>query len=156
MFVYVCETESVCVFSLLGCRVHANVGWSWSSGSGWRWQSRVHIVWASKQPHRWEERIGTERERESREEGHHPPDFCLLHFRSAFRWSSSQHEASFCEYWFPYRLQLHSLICLLWMDRVDQMLDARLHSFGYYISYGPDLVYMLVERRNVLALHRVF
>lgn len=52
------------------------------------------------------------RERESRKEGHHPPDFCLLHFRSAFRWSSSQHETSFCEYWFPFRQQLCSLICL--------------------------------------------
>lgn len=39
-----------------------------------------------------------ERELESRKEGHHPPDFFLLHFRSAFRRSGSQHEASFCEY----------------------------------------------------------
>lgn len=34
---------------------------------------------------------------------------------------------------------------------MDKMLDALLHLFGYYISQGPDLDYVLVERRKVLA-----
>lgn len=42
---------------------------------------------------------------------------------------------------------------------MDKMLDAVLHLFGYYISQGPGLDYVLVERRKVLAfflaLHRV-
>lgn len=96
----VCVLSSTCGVCAV---VYANAAWSWSSGSDWRWQSGGRIVWASSLS-------STDGRREravDRRRG--PPSTASLHFQlhSPVRTPQTHYETSFCEYWFPSRLQIH-------------------------------------------------